>query len=269
MEDGRRDCLVLYIRQYGDNASPVKARAFLFMTLDTMIVLMDDMLSYDLDNFKRRDGHTPTAEEKTAQINYGLRTIGRYICMFDPAIVMVPTAESYIVNLRDSDVVSRKVLEVKQVIINGSVLGKPNKMKGLWNIGDVERLASNWRRDTSGVPNKAWQLGTDLYLHLKPNAAVVSEEDTWIAGTYMPDDLVYGENAEPDLPEELHEAAVRVAAIFAADPSAAEGEALNRLGRYSSQAYAMAKEIRIRNYKQMQAYTSEPGSSVPNFVYYG
>lgn len=56
------------------------------MTLDSMISMLDDLLSYDLDNVKRRDGHTVTSEEKTAQINYGLRTISRYIYQFDPSI---------------------------------------------------------------------------------------------------------------------------------------------------------------------------------------
>ncbi len=239
------------------------------MTLDTMIVLLDDLLSYDLDNFKRRDAHTVTPEEKTAQINYGLRTISRYISQFDHSIVLTLTADDPTVNLRDSDEVSRKVFEVKEVIINGSRLYRPNGRPGLWNMSDVQRLIPQWRTADAGIPRVAWQTGTTLNLYQKPSAAAVSGGNNFIAGTYMAADLVYGENAEPDIPEELHEAVVRVAAAFASDPTLSENEAMQRSARYEQRAFAAAQEIRIRNYKQMAAFGSFPGNATPNFTYYG
>lgn len=240
-------------------------------TLEQLREYLKDLLSFDLDNFKDRDGQTPSDIQLTDQINFGLRWIGSRVYLFDPSITLTLTAETASYDLRDTDIVSRKVIEAIGVVINGNTLrAADRRTRGMWKFGEVERSVSNWRADTSGTPDKAWQIGTTLHLHRKPTAAIVSTGSNYIVGHYMPADLVDGQDDTlyPDLPEELHEPIAQIAAIYAADPSVSEAEGINRLGRYNARAIDEIDRFRKRNMRLAQDWGTVPFAGYADYVRY-
>lgn len=234
------------------------------LTLNQMRSMLEDLLSYDLDNYYNRDGHVATSGELTSLINYGLRFVGRKIYTFNPSVVFTPTAEVMQYDTRDLNIFSSKMIEVTGVIINGSPLYAADRYsKGLWHLQEVERSCPTWRTDTSGRPDKAFQLDSSLYLHRMPSQAIIDSGNNFVMGHVMPTDFVDGQDDDVvcTLPEELHEAVVRLAAVFAADPSVSEAEGINRISRYEGRAIQDMSEIRIRNMRLAQSWGTTSGSS--------
>jgi hypothetical protein len=241
------------------------------MIQSELIDLMDDFLSYDLDNVKRRDGHTPTDEEKVAQLNYGVRSVSRFIKQFDPSITMTPVADQNYLDLRDVDTpaVSKKVIEARFVVINGTVLRRPDRSRGLYKYQEAERYFSNWRAESSGTPRGAWQIGDKLYFNCPVSSTVVSTASNYIGGKYLAADMVYGADVAPDIPEELHEAVAYCGAIFASLPTVGETTAMNRVMAYRAEWQEAAKEIRRRNMKYANDFGVTPGSAHADYTYLG
>lgn len=235
-------------------------------TLTQLRTLLTEFLAYDLDNSK---GVAPTAAELTEQLNYAARWISERIYQFDPSITLTLTASDGDYSLRASAIVSRKVLRCHQVIINGNaLLDASRQRRGMWTYQEVQIGHPNWRADDASTPTKPWQIGTTLYLHPKPTAAVVSAGNNYIAGTYLCADLTNGSDDSNyyDLPEELHEAIAGVAAVFAADPTASEGEALARLGRFNARYLDSIQSVAKSNKRDLELLGSTPGCSRPRAI---
>ena len=241
------------------------------MILTELIVLMDDFLSYDLDNVKQREGHTVTNEEKTAQLNYGVRSVSRFIKQFDPSITMTPVADQNYVDLRDVDTpaVSRKVIEASFAVVNGTVLRRPDGSRGLYKYQEAERLFTDWRGADSGTPSGAWQIGDKLYFNCPVSSTVVSAAENYIGGKYLAADMVWGADVAPDIPEELHEAVAYCAAVFVAQPTVGESTAMNRTLAYRQEWQEAAKEVRRRNMRYLNDFGTTPGSAWSDFTYLG
>jgi hypothetical protein len=246
----------------------VKAGAFQFMIQSELIELMDDFLSYDLDNVKRRDGHTPTDLEKVAQLNYGVRSVSRFIRQYDPRVVFTMTASTSEYDLRDTDIFASKMIEVKQVIIDGSILRRPDGSKGLYKYQEAERYQSGWDSFSAATPSFAFQLGDKLHV-LPPPTSAIAAETNYVSGVYLAADMVYGADVAPDIPEELHEAVAYCGAIFASLPTVGETTAMNRVMAYRAEWQEAAKEIRRRNMKYANDFGVTPGSAHADYTYLG
>jgi hypothetical protein len=239
------------------------------MILSEMITMLASLLAVDLDNRNAAADGTVTNLQATSDINWAIRFISQRIYQFDPSIVFTVTAETASYNLESTTIFSRKILEARRVIINGNQLYNCQGNKyGMWALGEVERECPTWRADLSGTPSKAFQVGTTLYLHQKPNAAVLSAGSNYIAGQYLAADLHYVNDLanSPDIPLVLHEAVVRMAADFAADPTATEAEALQRLMRYTGKAGVDIELIAKRNKRLAEDWGSTSGATRGNFT---
>lgn len=240
------------------------------LTLANMRTQLSSMLT-DLDNFH---GESPSASQLTDLINYGIREVSQEIYQIDPSITLTLTADQQTYDLRDVTapaVVSRKVLEPLVVIINGNPLWNAARSRyGLWSLGELQRYRPSWRADSSGTPTIAAFHDRTLYLHAKPNAAVVSGGSNYIMGRYLAADMVNSsdDNNYPDIPEELHEAVVKVAAIFAAEPTMVPGDgAIAKLATFDKRASDSIARIRRRNMRTAQDWGSTSGYQDRDIVY--
>lgn len=240
------------------------------MILSEMRTMLGRLLAADLDNMA---GESPDSAELTSQINYAIRAVSEEIYQLDPSITLTLTAETGSYNLRSSSVVSRKVIEPVVVVINGNPLWAASRKKyGMWTMTEIQDPnigTSKWRDTSSGTCTRAVVMDRTLYLWPKPNAAVVSDGSNYIMGQYLAADLVDGvdDDSSPDLPEEVHEAVVRLAAIFASDPSVSESEAIARIGRYESRAMQAIQKTKDRNRRQAQSWGTVTGSRIPDYIY--
>lgn len=238
------------------------------MNLQELIETYDDFMA-ELYDSKARDGHTVSDEEKVGRLNYGLRKLSVYIQQFDPMITFAPTADTIAHSLRSSSIFGKKVTEVAQVELNGNILKRPDGSRGLWKAQEIERYVSDWRTASSGTPNKAWQLGDKLYLHVPPNSTIAAATN-YVAGKYIAADLVYGEDtSEPDVPEELHEAVCYIAAMFASKPVSSNSEAMSILGEYKAEWMEAAKDVRRRNRRMLHDFGVTPESAYSDITYLG
>jgi len=227
--------------------------------------MLGEFLAYDLDNYK---GASPTAAELTSQINIGVRFVSRQIYQFDPNITLTLDTTAIKQDLRDTTTprVSRKVLKPVAVYINGNPLYRADgRGIGLWSLDEFNRYRTNWRTQDAGTPNAAAFDGRYLWLNPKPSAVLSNNA---IAGQYLAADLINSndDSNPPDLPEELHEAVVRIAADFAADPNVSEQEGLQRLQRYAMKAGADIADIRRRNMRFAHSFGSVRGHYTSNLI---
>lgn len=206
-----------------------------------------------------------SAADLTDRINFGIRTVSRFIKQFDPSMIVTLPDTTGQYDLRM--VCSRKCIEARAVYVNGNpIYNASGKRAGMWTMDEVERFFSpTWRTDTGGISRAAFQLDHLLYLVPAPTAAVTSVR---LAGTYLAANmfLTIDDGNEPDLPEELHEAVVRIAAAYAADPFCTEQEGLARLQRFQASAMEDMKDIRRRNERLMQSWGSTSGRGTPTLM---
>jgi hypothetical protein len=229
------------------------------MTTQEMIDMLAGSVSYDLDNYQGDDTGAVTDAQAVAQLNYGLRTVANFVRPYADGVTLTLVSGTQTYNTRNVGATSfsKKMIEVKRVLINGSRLYTRNGGYGMWSQREVEEDYPSYLTDASGTPTKAWQVGDLLYLHSKPNAGVVSGGSNYVSGIYMPADLSAAAlSAAPDISEETHEAIVRIAATLAADPTAAEAEGLARLQRYEGRAYQALNEVRLRYARIHQSGTT-------------
>lgn len=232
------------------------------MILSAMRTLLGQLLAFDLDGF------ATAAADQTAQINFGIRTISRYIQQYDPSIPFTMVAGTLKYDLRSASF-TRKVLVAKAVVINGvplsNCLGTRN---GMWSLEELERFNPTWRTDPTGTPSIPVQMDHYLYMYPPPSQGIIDTGNNFVVGTYLANDMVNGTDdaTSPDIPEELHEAIVRIAAVYAADPNTTEQEGLARLSRYSGQAMHDMEEIRKRNMRLMVGWGTTHGRSRRQFI---
>jgi len=229
---------------------------------------LGSMLGYDLDNFNADSSGAVTAAQLTDQINFAIRIVGKRLMLYDPVVTMTPVAGTMSYSLRGNSF-SRKIYEAKKVMINGNWLARADgKNYGLWATGEIDRLRPTWPTDSADKPTKAWQINDLLWLHPKPTQAVVDAGNNFVSGLYIPADLTNGtdDSNYADIPEECHEAVVKIAAIFAADPNVTEDECLQRLQRYEARASNEINIIRQRNARLIQDWGSTSGYAYPNFT---
>lgn len=211
---------------------------------------MMDKFSIYLDNY---DGTSATASQKTAQINWAIRELGRRMHLYDPRIVFTLTSpiastNGAMFNLRDTaGTVSRKVWKVLGVVIDNNTLRSYAGTQGLWALDQLNRVNPAWRTEPTGTPTRAVQLSrTRLLLSPPPSGAF---SNNFIAGYYIPASLVNStdDGVEPDIPEELHECLAYFAAQKVAMPTATEQEQWTRLGAYKAEWEEMVNEIALQN----------------------
>lgn len=233
------------------------------MTLQECITLLQRFTAYDLDNSAGSASGAVTDADATAQINYGIRTVSKYIRQYSPKVVFTVVANQPNYDTHSTTPFASKMLEVKRVIINGSnLLSASGRRYGLWTVQEVERQHPSWITDAANTPTKAFQVGNELWLHPKPTAATLSSGNNFVGGVYMAPNLdsVTDLSNSPGVPEELHEAVVRIAADFAADPSVTESEGIARLQRYQAKAFDAMEQVRKRNAKLARSWGSTAGN---------
>lgn len=239
------------------------------MILSEMITMLASLLSVDLDNRNADAAGAVTSAQATADINWAIRFVSQRIYQFDPSITFTLTANTPNYNLETTTIFGKKILEARRVIINGNQLYTCDGRKyGMWTLAEVERENATWRSDAAGTPSKAFQVGTTLWLHQKPTTAVAAAGSCYVAGQYLAADLSSStdQSNSPDIPVVLHEAVVRIAAVYAADPTATESEALARIQRYEGRAMADMDLIARRNRRQAQDWGTTGSSNMGNFT---
>lgn len=236
------------------------------MTLSELKTGLERALQLDLDH---EAGENPSGSELTASINKAIRFISAEIYQIDPSITLDLTTDDGTIDLRDTDVVSRKVIEPLVVIIAGNPLSVASGRKyGMWTLSEIQAYCPTWRSDSSGTPSKAAFHDRTLYLHPAPNSTNAALSTHYIMGQYLAADMVDGvdDSSYPDIPEELHEDIVRLAAVFAADSTVSEGEALARLGRYEARAKEKMAQIRTRNRRTALSWGTVTRAAQPRYI---
>jgi hypothetical protein len=199
--------------------------------------------AFDLDNFLANGAGEVAAGDLTGLVNYGIRCVSVGArCNYDHKIVLTLAADTHVFDCRDitTPVVGKKVLEPRRVTINGKFLRNPNGEYGMWTMPELENDCPSYQTYTSSKPSRAvWLPGNKLLLSRPPNAATVTDGNNFISGWHVAADIAASDSAQPDLPEELHEAVVDCAAIYAATPSASEAEGWQRLVAYTNRYNAI------------------------------
>jgi len=235
-------------------------------TLQTILDNIDRFLQFDLDNMY---GESPTTQQKVDGFNWAQRTVSKLIFQYDPKITLTLTADQASYDLRNTSVVSRKVIRPYAVIINGNMLwNAAYTERGLWTLQELERMIPSWRTDSSGTPTKGVYYGNQkLLLHPAPTTAVVNAGDNYISGQYLAADMTTAQLAStPDIPEELHEAIAFCAAARLALPNLSEAEAWQRITAFNAEWRSMADDMRRENMRAIQSWGSTTGNITPDFM---
>ena len=209
-----------------------------------------NLLSYDLDSYL---GESMSDAQAVTLLNRAQAIISRYIFQVDPAIVFTPTVNSSTQNLFDTTtpVVTKKVIKVLHVVINGAPLYAPAKggtrrVPGVYDFQDFLMQYPNWTQDAGGTPAQAVAYGEGkIILYPKPTSVF---SNCYICGQYLAADLSAAAlSAEPDLPPDLHPAIAYRAAVLAAEPTAATSEQMARIQRFDSKYGKLMDEIKSNN----------------------
>lgn len=228
------------------------------MTLSDLRTLMS---KYELmlDNY---EGAATDAERNT-QINWAYRNICKRVHILDPRVTLTLTTDVRFYDLRDTTVVSKRVVKVHKVIIDGNPLRDYKGQYGLWNMLQLEAEAPDWRTAASGTPRIAVQYKSDgLLLHPAPSAV---GSNNFIEGTVLPADLS-ADTDEPDLPVEMHEAIALDAVIKAAAPSLADQEQLMPLQATRAIYEPMIQELENENKRAILGNFQDWGSDYPRWI---
>jgi hypothetical protein len=225
------------------------------MVTVTLIARVKNHLKYDLDGYFGLVDSVSDADV-VASINDRLKLMCRDIYQFSPSIGFTLTAGSNAYDLRDTSVVSQRVIRVHDVIINGIALRtRKGDRKGLWSLQEVERDYPTWRTDDNGTPTKAFQLGTTLYLHPAPSTGIVTAGNSYISGTYMAPDLSASALGDPiDLPEELHPALALLTAVDVARSYTTENHQFARLQAMEADAMKIVMDVQKENKKLLSSF---------------
>lgn len=236
------------------------------MTLSDLRTAVRQNEAFDLSS---RFGTNPTNDNYRSVINHALRITSRKLHLFDPMVTLTLTAEQAAYDIRDLDVVSKRVVKPLRVIINGNQLFAANHVVyGLWSFDELERLRQSWRTDTSATPTKAAWSGSGtskIYLHPKPNSTVVADANNYIAGFILAPDLAADDDV-PQIPEELHEMVAYLAAFHGSLPNASEQEGWQRLSAYKSEWTSMVEEIGRESERTATGTMSLEGWGEPDFM---
>lgn len=217
---------------------------------------------YDLQSYFEAATGTFSNANKVFVLNWGVKLIGKFIRLYKPNMVFT-IAEAFEHDIRKLTVVERKVVDPMGVIINGVKLCKRGGGYGIWKIAELEDDHPTWMADQAATPLRAAVASNKLYLHPKPTAAVVAAGNNFIMGTYLPKDRTAdadvntGLATEPELPDELHEAACYFAAVKAAIPNVSEADAWNRIQTFNAEWVGIAKEIRRNNTNELINVSAE------------
>ena len=213
-----------------------------------------------LDNDSSVDFSSMTAAA-VVPVNWAIRTISKQIKQLDPKIALTLTADLDTYALRGG-AFSRKVIRPYRVYINGvGLLSASREGFGIWTLSELDRIRRMWRTDSSDVPTAACHYGESLVLHPKPTAAVVAQSNHFVCGTYMAADMAYtSPSANPDLPEELHEAVAYLAVVRSTLPNVTEAEAWQRLNAFNAEWKEAAAEIRKEHERTLAAWGTTSGS---------
>lgn len=185
-------------------------------------------LAADLDN---KAGDTPSGAELTAQINFGLRTVGRRLFIVKPVTVAAVAASPVQLDTQTPNA----VVDVFRASWDGEPLLDYQDKAGLVTHAELEALAGfDWQSLAAGTPTRAMQLAHRLYLVPAPSAAA----DLTLMAQILPVKMVdtTDDAVQFDLPVWTHEAVIYVAAAYAANPQVSEDEGFARLKRYSEEA---------------------------------
>lgn len=228
------------------------------MTVTQLIARVKNYLRYDLDGYFGAVDDVTDADV-VAALNDAQREIAKAAYLVEPSTTLTMTAGQSQYDLRDTDVVGKKALTVLRVIVGGETLKKPSGSYGLWTYQELEQQFPEWRDADNGTPYIGVQLGTSLIIVPPPTSSVISGGGNYIVHTKYPEDMSASSlSAEPDIPEDLHEALAKLAAAKAADPNVTEGHQDARVSRLYSQAMSLAMETGRANLKMWNAPASTP-----------
>lgn len=239
-----------------------------WVTLTSILDLRTRNLAFDLDSAY---GESETLQQQVDSVNWAIRAISARIFQYDPKITLTLTAGMADYNLRDTAVVSRKIIRPFSVCINGSMLWDASRNDyGMWTLAELERRNPSWRTDTSSIPTKAvYYGGNRLLLHPTPTADVVSAGNNFISGQYLAANLTTSDGSNsPDIPEELHEAIAYYAAAHSALPNLSENEAWQRVSAYNAEWQSSADTIRRENLRAIQSWGSTAGDYTRDYLFF-
>lgn len=237
------------------------------MNLQEILDLRTQNLRFDLDDSY---GESPTAQQQVDSVNWAIRTISKHIIQFNPKITFTLTAGTAIYDLRDTNVVSSKVIKPYQVVINGNILWNAGHSEyGLWTLAELERSNPSWRTASNSTPTKAVYYGNGkILLNPPPTAEIVSAGNNYVSGQYLAADMTTGQTASsPDLPVELHESVAYLAAVKSAIPYVTEQEGWQRLQAFNAEWKAVADEVRQENKVALVSWGSTSGYAYDDFIW--
>lgn len=236
------------------------------MTLSELRTALQNALAY-LDN----SVVDPTGPQLTDQINHAIREVGRRLYLYDARITLdlsspITNTNSAQFDMRDTDVVSRKVIEPHVVWISEYALRDYEGKPGMLALNQLNTLRPKWPTESSGTTSYAVNLGNGRLLLSPPPAG--TETNCFISGTYMPADMVHGEDdaEEPDIPEELHEYLAWFAAADAAEPTTTTPDQISIINRYLGRANALIDEIAMANRNAVEGPWTDGGDAYPGFI---
>lgn len=230
------------------------------MTLSEIRTLLTNLQQLDLDNYA---GTAPSNADYLLQINRALRWFANETwCCYDDKVTLTLTAAQRLYDLHDitTPVVSKKIVRLDHVVINGVILRGWDGRKGLWQMRDMLDVNPGYLAYTDGTPAYAF-MRDDRFLVLSPapTAGVVSTGSNYLGGVILPTDLS-GDSDVPAIPYQYHEWIAYIAAVQSSEPMATEQETWMRLERFNKNMAGDIQKLKARSRDRMLPSNEARGS---------
>jgi hypothetical protein len=210
-------------------------------------------LQTDLDSYH---GEAPTDAQKTATINWAIRSIAKRLVLVDNKIslTLVASQSDYQMDSTTPWAIGStavKMFKPYQAWINNAQLMGFDGFPGLYKMEELDAEHPAWRADAAGTPTRAMLVRGGQFLRVwpAPTSGVVSGGNNYVAGQYLPKDMVVVTDDSLQLPvvEDAHEAVCLLAAYRHAFPTCTESEGWQRARTFRSEYFEVVEDLRREN----------------------
>jgi hypothetical protein len=167
------------------------------MTPADIFTMYTQLMGLDLSDAGSKNS-APTDAQALVWINRFKDVLSKRLWQFDPMVTLnlnhgVANTNGAVFDLRDQTgpTVTKTIVEVLKVIINGVQLRGYDGEYGLVPFSTFDKKCPTWRTDATGTPVRAVDMGNQrMILYPPPSATVLAQSNHFLSVQYIAKDLI-------------------------------------------------------------------------------